>query len=302
MAKRSLKIEEIEFKEALSKLKLDIKSTRMMLIVFGFFAVIIRLFLIKHFPIFPVLFLLSLWFFLYFIHESLINKIRTSDRLYGLYYSYLILDLLFLTVLIHYLGGAEWLGAIFYILSLLMASLILPAEKTVILGLFASVFYLILVLLEFFEIIPHEPLFFLEPELYKSPSYVGSQILIIFAFFYFVVDTTANFSRILRQKREELIKEREKVAIAYQQVQASKEALEMKVNERTKELKELTESLEEKVKQRTKDLEVKVDELERFQKLFIGRELKMVELKEKIEELKKTETKENSKKTSSKKK
>ena len=52
------------------------------------------------------------------------------------------------------------------------------------------------------------------------------------------------------------------------------------------EIKKLREELEEKVKERTKELQERIDELERIQRLTVGRELKMIELKEEIEELK----------------
>lgn len=52
------------------------------------------------------------------------------------------------------------------------------------------------------------------------------------------------------------------------------------------ELKELQKELEKKVEERTKELKERVAELERFQKLAVGRELKMAELKEEIEKLK----------------
>lgn len=52
------------------------------------------------------------------------------------------------------------------------------------------------------------------------------------------------------------------------------------------ELKELQESLEKKVEERTKELQERIDELEKFRKLTVGRELRMVELKEEIERLK----------------
>jgi len=53
----------------------------------------------------------------------------------------------------------------------------------------------------------------------------------------------------------------------------------------TKELESLNESLEDKVEQRTRELNEKVQELEKFYKLTVGRELKMLELKKKIESL-----------------
>jgi len=70
-------------------------------------------------------------------------------------------------------------------------------------------------------------------------------------------------------------------------LEESKEVLEIKVGARTKELKELAESLEEKVERRTKQLSQRVDELERFHRLTVGRELKMVELKKELQGFKK---------------
>lgn len=53
------------------------------------------------------------------------------------------------------------------------------------------------------------------------------------------------------------------------------------------EVKNSKSHLEEKVAQRTKELNEKVEELERFNKLTVDRELKMIELKKRIEELEK---------------
>jgi len=71
-------------------------------------------------------------------------------------------------------------------------------------------------------------------------------------------------------------------ASLFSQIQESKTTLEIKVGARTKELKELTENLDEQVKERTKELQEKVSELEKFYKLTVGRELKMMELKKKL--------------------
>jgi ammonium transporter, Amt family len=64
------------------------------------------------------------------------------------------------------------------------------------------------------------------------------------------------------------------------------DALEIKVRERTKELQELTKSLDIQVKEKTQALEEKIEELEKFNNLAIGREIKMIDLKEENKELK----------------
>ena len=51
-------------------------------------------------------------------------------------------------------------------------------------------------------------------------------------------------------------------------------------------LKEAKLGLEEQIKDRTKELQEKVEELEKFNKLAVGRELKMIELKKEIDKLK----------------
>jgi len=67
----------------------------------------------------------------------------------------------------------------------------------------------------------------------------------------------------------------------------AKKSLEVQVKARTKELRNLNQELEERVQKRTQELQKRVNELERFHRLTVGREMKMVELKDKIKELKK---------------
>jgi hypothetical protein len=69
------------------------------------------------------------------------------------------------------------------------------------------------------------------------------------------------------------------------ELEKTKDILEIKVKARTKELQELTEQQEETIEKRTKEIKERMEELERFHHLAVGRELKMVELKKKIQGL-----------------
>lgn len=59
----------------------------------------------------------------------------------------------------------------------------------------------------------------------------------------------------------------------------------MDLRESRKELEKYSKGLEKEIAERTKDLEAKIDDLERFSRLTVGRELRMVELKKKVREL-----------------
>jgi len=94
----------------------------------------------------------------------------------------------------------------------------------------------------------------------------------------------------LKDRTETLAREKasleQKVRERTKELERAHSILELKVIQRTKELRELTKSLDKQVKERTKELQEKLEQLERFQKLAVGRELRMVELKKEIKELK----------------
>jgi len=85
---------------------------------------------------------------------------------------------------------------------------------------------------------------------------------------------------------EEVRRRTEELESAKKELEEAKKILEIKVRARTKELENLTENLEMEVKERTKELRERLEELEKFRKSTVGRETKMIELKDEIRRLK----------------
>lgn len=81
----------------------------------------------------------------------------------------------------------------------------------------------------------------------------------------------------------EMIKDLKRSHVALEE---SKDVLEIKVRARTRELRELLEQRERIIEERTGSLQERIKELERFSRLVVGRELKMIELKKEIKRLK----------------
>jgi len=81
-------------------------------------------------------------------------------------------------------------------------------------------------------------------------------------------------------KLEESVHQRTKeLEAAKKSLEEMNSILEVRVRTRTDELQKLNATLEQKVKERTEDLEEKINDLEKFRRLTVGRELKMIELK-----------------------
>jgi hypothetical protein len=91
---------------------------------------------------------------------------------------------------------------------------------------------------------------------------------------------------ILRKTDKELLKRYGIFKAESESLTETKSSLEVRIRARTRELQETMSRLEKENEERNKELKEKVAELERFNRLAVGRELKMIELKEEIKKLK----------------
>ena len=103
-------------------------------------------------------------------------------------------------------------------------------------------------------------------------------------------DAIRNYQTTLHDQTAELEDEVAMRQVAQENLQEKALLLEEEIDKRQKaqeELERLNESLELRVRERTEEIERKNAELERQNRLFVGRELKMIELKARIKELEK---------------
>jgi len=237
--------------------------------------------------------LLVFWFITTFFFDFLIKKAKTSGKIDDFHFAYLSFELLIITSLVHFIGGVEGIGILFYIFIILYGGIFLSRSRSLFLTIIALVLYSSFILFEYFEIIPHRPT---SKVSYKEMGSVVSYVMIMGFTFLFVVYTVGVFAEKLKKRTNELFKTYENLEKrsrdlnkAKDELEEAKSSLEIKVKARTKELEELTQGLEEKVKERTKEIEKKVEELKKFNKLAVDRELKMIQLKKEIKILKEKE-------------
>ena len=141
-----------------------------------------------------------------------------------------------MTTIFYYIGGAFWIGAIFYVFIILYASFLSTPKEGFVITLITFTSYAFIVLLEYLNLLPHKGLFEITPSLYQNRQYIIATILLTGVAFALIFITGKNFARILRAKNEEL-------------------------NQNKKILEEFNDKLEEKVRHRTLGLKNSKDQL-----------------------------------------
>ena len=277
---KTITADRFEAEDILRNIRIDARLTRIIIAFFLAAFFFFRFYLKANFS-FVIPIVLITWYVVYFFNEKILAKAETVDQVQKLYLRLLLIEIFLLTIIIHYLGGIEWVGPIFYILIISLGMVILPRKKSRNLFFIVLGFFGLLVSLEFFEIIPHHHLFqeYVGLNLHLSLSYTVTTFIVIMAFVFFSSDMINSFLENLRVKRKEL-------AVAQEEAEKAKFVLEEKVKERTNELEVMTKNLEDQVKGRTKELEKKLKDFEKMNRVMINREIKMVELKKEIENLK----------------
>lgn len=271
--------------DILERFKVDIKYTRVILVVFLLVASIVRFGLGMDIPL-PVFGSLIVWFTLYVtLWPFFLFRVKKESAVYNLYFFFNTIDLLLLTVAVYYLGGAAWVAPVFYMITLVMAGLLIPKKRAILLALVTLFYYTALSFLQFWNILPYRNPFSNEVPPF-SWEYMVTNILVVGAAFVMAAVTVGDFSEKLKNKTDEVEKERARVEEALDKAKEMEKVLGVRVRARTRELRALAKKQEEIIEERTKELKERLEELEKFRKLTVGREMKMIKLKEELKKLK----------------
>ena len=277
--------EETEKNKLLKEIRPTIITRRLTIIVLIVLALVLQFWL----KIFwrPIIFaILIFWFFTTFFFSWIINRQTTKQKVENLHFGYFAFELILVTLIVHFIGGIEWMGASFYIFTIIYANIFLSRFTGLLVTLAALVFYTGLVFFEYFKIVPHYEIF-LFSGLYTNFYYVITTLIApVWGIFILISLATGIFSDRLKERTRELEEIKAtletKVRERTWELEEERASLEEKVRNRTEELKQMVEKQEKIVEERTGELREKVEELERFNKLAVGRELKMIELKNAI--------------------
>lgn len=225
-----------ELKNIKARLITDFTYSIIIVLTFSIASLVLKYFL--RIPIYNEIYFLILgWFVFNYLNLYILKKRRISLKIIKkIYFFHHIVALLFVTGIFYYTGSVLWIGAIFYIFIILYASILSSPKESLVITLIAFVFYSLIVLLIYLDIIPYKEFFTFAPSLYQNSQYVITTTLAIAVVFFSIFFSGKNFGQILKEKNEEL-------------------------NQNKKKLEEFSNKLEEKVRFRTLELKKSKDQL-----------------------------------------
>lgn len=199
---------------------------------------------------------------LYFAQRR-VEKIFSNSLLNFISCTQIVVELIFFTIIMHSAGGVESISAVFFFLPVVSASLMFGLKGSLITALASGVLINLLIVAEYYGVISHINRYGVPTLEYLDLS-IALTKTITTSIFFTIVGSFSGYGGNMLFKREQSYEEK-------------LQQLDEQARKLVKRDKELTAA--------NRELDNKVAELESFQKQTVGRELKMIELKNKIKKL-----------------
>ncbi len=146
--------------------------------LFGFWLLVFVLRVFWRLPVASEILLgLGIWIGTNVLYATVLRRCASISDVHSLALGYLVLEVLILTVCVHFLGGVEWIGVLFYGLVVGDASLVLPTRRLYLVVTLAVFLYGGLAFLEYSGVIPHRPFFLPGLTLHQDGTWVILTVL-----------------------------------------------------------------------------------------------------------------------------
>ena len=151
-----------------------------------------------------------------------------------IHFSYYFLGIFYATMLVHYLGGGEWVAVIVYFFDLIYANVLMRRSKGAIITLLIMAAYFSLIFLEYNGVLSHHTVFVPAEATFKSFNFIFATNLAIMGMFFFLISySTGLFSRMKEDREKDLLESKNRFAIKSEQLEEIMLKLKKKVAENT---------------------------------------------------------------------
>ena len=167
----------------------------------------------------PIVYTPVVWFAMTFPFKLLVDRQGNTRSLHRAHVAFFAVEILLITVLVHMMGGSEWIGNVFYLFTVIYANAFLPPTHGALVTGFVVFCYGGLVLMEYAGIIPHRSIETLFGDAGQSLTYTLATVFAGAAGLYAVVAfTVRTFNGIYARKNRALVAREQQLARVSQQL------------------------------------------------------------------------------------
>ena len=160
----------------------------------------------------PLFYSPLVWFLSTFPLKIIVDRQKTLQALHWVHTGFFLVEVVLITILVHFMGGSEWIGVTFYMFTVIYANIFLTRLQGSLVTLLVVLSYSGLVLLEYAGWIPHQSLFPTGGQLHRSLGYTLTTLLAGAVGMYAVValtvrsfaDVFAHKNRMLARRERQL--------------------------------------------------------------------------------------------------
>ena len=153
------------------------------------------------------------WFLITFPFQYLVKRQNDETALHWIHAAYFITEAVVISLFVYLTGGSHWIGNTFYIFTVMYANFFLPETQGYLVTGLVVILYALVVMLEYFGILPHRTLFPGIGLAHTGLSYNLATILVGTATIYGVLTyTVRSFTNIYQTKNVVLDRQRERLS------------------------------------------------------------------------------------------